>query len=347
MFNNISLGIYLPGKTLIHRLQARTKLLALFWLVIFLVLANQRKFHYIPYLMVLILTVTAIVIAGIPPRYLWHRLRILFIFAAIVAVPTLFFTAGSPLYSFGPFWLSYPFLQQLINVFDFSLVAYIVILLLIPTILTKLNLWKEKRRRTRIKVRLLILFIFLDALLIGWSSSIKSSATSVLVGPLAITDEAVWVEVIIFCNFLMLYALSLLLTMTTRPVALIEGLTMLLKPLRRLKLPVDDFALMTLIALRFVPTLTEEAEQLIKAQTARGADFSHGKMRERVRNLVTLIVPLLQGALRRAADLGTALEARGYNAGGRQTLLHEKRFARLDYGVLAVVALITIGSLFF
>jgi len=116
--------------------------------------------------------------------------------------------------------------------------------------------------------------------------------------------------------------------------------------MRWLKLPVDDFALMTLIALRFIPTLIEEVEQLIKAQTARGADYTHGTIRERSQSLLALFIPLLQDVLRRASDLATALESRGYEVGSRQTRLHEKRLGAIDYSVLATVAVITIASLF-
>lgn len=79
---------------------------------------------------------------------------------------------------------------------------------------------------------------------------------------------------------------------------------MLLSPLRRLKLPVDDFALMCLIALRFMPTLLEEVEQLIKAQTSRGADVTRGTIRERLQSLTMLFIPLMQGVLRRVAEFG-------------------------------------------
>jgi len=91
--------------------------------------------------------------------------------------------------------------------------------------------------------------------------------------------------------------------------------------------------------------LTEEVELLVKAQTARGADFTHGTLRERAQSLSALFVPLLQGALRRAADLATALDARGYTVEGRQTLLHEGRLAARDYLTFAAVVLITVGAL--
>jgi energy-coupling factor transport system permease protein len=165
------------------------------------------------------------------------------------------------------------------------------------------------------------------------------------IGPLAITEGSARLGGRLYVVFLALYTLALLLTMTTTPVALIEGLTVLLAPLRHVRLPIDEFALMALLALRFIPTLTEEAELLIKAQTARGADFAHGTLRERAQSFATLFVPLLQGALRRAADLATALEARGYTVEGRQTLLHEGRLTARDYGTFAVVVLVTVGAL--
>src|SRR6266702_1185031 len=115
-----------------------------------------------------------------------------------------------------------------------------------------------------------------------------------------------------FTFFLVLYTLALLLTMTTTPVALIEGMTLLLAPLRWLRLPVDDFALMTLLALRFIPTLIEEIEQLVKAQASRGADFSRGTIRERLQSISALFIFFMQGTLRGATELATALEARGY-----------------------------------
>jgi energy-coupling factor transport system permease protein len=171
------------------------------------------------------------------------------------------------------------------------------------------------------------------------------NASTFTIGPILISDTGTWLLMSVFSVFLILYALSLLLTMTTTPVALIDGLTLLLAPLRRLGLPIDEFALMTLLALRFIPTLTDEAEQLIKAQVARGADFSGGTLRELLQSLTMLLVPLMRGALRRAAELATALEARGYEVDGQRTLLHETVFGPPDYAMMGVIAAVTIGAL--
>ncbi|GER92208.1 hypothetical protein KDW_63700 [Dictyobacter vulcani] len=152
--------------------------------------------------------------------------------------------------------------------------------------------------------------------------------------------------IIIFMVFLVLYSFSTILTMTTSPIALIEGLTLLLSPLRYLKLPIDDFALMILLALRFIPTLLDEADQLMKAQAARGADMMHGTLRERFQSLTIFFVPLVQGTLRRASELATALEARGYHDEGQRTRLYEKNLSRIDYYVLCIVICSTSMALF-
>jgi energy-coupling factor transport system permease protein len=131
------------------------------------------------------------------------------------------------------------------------------------------------------------------------------------------------------------------LTLTTTPVALAEGVMLLLKPLRRLGLPVEEFGLMTLVALRFIPVLVQETEQLIKAQMSRGADFTTGSLAQRARRLGTLLVPLVQGALRRAEGLSAALEARGYGVTSEATLLHEGHLRPLDWLVLLAVPALT------
>jgi energy-coupling factor transport system permease protein len=148
-----------------------------------------------------------------------------------------------------------------------------------------------------------------------------------------------------FVVFLLLYAFSLLLTMTTTPIALVEAMTILMTPLRWLKLPVDDFALMTLIALRFIPTLVDEISQLTKAQTARGSNLTHGTLRQRFQSLAALFVPFIQGTLRRASELATALEARGYQFDGQQTLLHEKSFGMVDYLAMGTIVIVTVAAL--
>ena len=172
--------------------------------------------------------------------------------------------------------------------------------------------------------------------------AVNQELVQIPVGPVVVTYDGIWFAISATAIFLLLYLGSMTLTLTTTPVALAEGMMLLLAPARRFKLPVDEFGLMTLICLRFIPVLVQETEQLVKAQTSRGVDFTTGSLGQRVRAIGALLVPLLQGALRRAEGLSSALEARGYGVTGRATLLHEGPLRRQDWLVLVVVPLVTV-----
>lgn len=162
-----------------------------------------------------------------------------------------------------------------------------------------------------------------------------------------VTYDGLWFSISSTATFLLLYLGTMALSLTTTPVALAEAVSLLLRPARRMGLPADEFALVSLIALRFVPTLTQEANQLIKAQVSRGAEFTTGSLAARIRGMATLVTPLTEGALRRAAGLATALEARGYGATGEATLLHEGRMRVIDWTLLIAVPLATIAAYLF
>lgn len=160
---------------------------------------------------------------------------------------------------------------------------------------------------------------------------------------IVVTYDGLWLSVSTTCIFLLLYLGTMALSLSTTPVALAEAIVLLLRPIRRLGLPADEFGLLTLLALRFVPTLAQEMNQLIKAQVSRGAEFTTGSVSARVRGVVTLVVPLTEGALRRAGGLATALEARGYGVTGQATLLHEGRLRAQDWLLLIAIPLLTIA----
>lgn len=121
---------------------------------------------------------------------------------------------------------------------------------------------------------------------------------------------------------ILLVSTSMLLTYTTTPIALTDGLEQLLSPLSRIGVPVHDFSMMMTIALRFIPTLIEETEKIMNAQKARGADFSSGNIIKRVRALVPIIIPLFVSAFRRASELATAMECRCYTGGKGRTRMN-------------------------
>lgn len=132
---------------------------------------------------------------------------------------------------------------------------------------------------------------------------------------------------------------SVLLTYTTSPIVLTDGIEGLLSPLKKLKVPVHDFALMMSIALRFIPTLTEETDKIMSAQRARGASFSDGSLMKRARALVSVFVPLLVSAIRRADELSTAMICRGYTGGEGRTRLRVMKIRPADIVWLIVSCL--------
>lgn len=131
---------------------------------------------------------------------------------------------------------------------------------------------------------------------------------------------------------------SSLLTLTTPPIVLTDGLERLLSPLRVIRFPAHEMAMMMSIALRFIPTLLEEADKIMKAQTARGADFESGNLLQRAKAMVPLLVPLFVSAFRRAGDLAMAMEARCYHGGEGRTRLRVLKCGRGDLIACLVLA---------
>jgi energy-coupling factor transport system permease protein len=134
---------------------------------------------------------------------------------------------------------------------------------------------------------------------------------------------------------------TFLLTYTTSPMALTDGLELLLKPLNRLKVPVHEITLMMSMALRFIPTLIEETDKIMSAQKARGADFETGNLIERAKALLPILVPLFVSAFRRADELAVAMESRCYHGGEGRTRMKQLRFCTRDFIALILGAVFT------
>jgi len=157
------------------------------------------------------------------------------------------------------------------------------------------------------------------------------------IGPLVATREGLRLVGVTTTRLLLLVTIASILTLTTSPIRLTDGLEMMLRPLRPIGVPAHELALMMTIALRFIPTLAEEAERIMRAQQARGASFSTGSLLSRVRSLVPVLVPLFVAAFRRADELATAMEARGYRGGEGRTRMNELKFSARDGVALAVL----------
>ncbi|MDE7260444.1 MAG: energy-coupling factor transporter transmembrane protein EcfT [Oscillospiraceae bacterium] len=153
-----------------------------------------------------------------------------------------------------------------------------------------------------------------------------------------ITKEGISTAFFMILRITMLIMGTFLLTYTTSPIALTDGLESLLNPLKKIKVPVHELSMIMSIALRMIPTLIEETDKIMSAQKARGADFESGNLFQRAKALVPILVPLFISAFRRADELAVAMECRCYHGGEGRTKLHVLRYQARDYLVLAAYA---------
>ncbi|SHK35419.1 energy-coupling factor transporter transmembrane component T family protein [Paramaledivibacter caminithermalis] len=151
------------------------------------------------------------------------------------------------------------------------------------------------------------------------------------IGPVKITREGIEMAVLMGLRLIFLIIGTSLLTLTTSPIELTDGIERVLSPFKKIGVPAHELAMMMTIALRFIPTLLEETDKIMKAQMARGADFESGNIVKRAKSLIPLLVPLFIGAFRRADDLAMAMEARCYRGGENRTRMKQLKFEARDY----------------
>ena len=157
---------------------------------------------------------------------------------------------------------------------------------------------------------------------------------------ITITTGGLSRAVMMMARILMLITCTFLLTYTTSPIALTDGLETLMGPLKKIKVPVHELSMMMCIALRFIPTLIEETDKIMSAQKARGADFENGSLMDRAKALVPILVPLFISAFRRADELATAMECRCYQGGEGRTKMKLLRYHREDFVSFGIGALL-------
>lgn len=159
--------------------------------------------------------------------------------------------------------------------------------------------------------------------------------------------EGVWNALFMILRItVLLAATGVFLTFSTTPIALTDALESLLMPLSKLHLPVHDLAMITTIALRFIPTLSEETEKIMNAQKARGADFSSGGLIKRAKALLPVFIPLLSSAFKRADELANAMDCRCYHGGAGRTRLNVPRFRVSDAAIILLVTAFGVGVFF-
>jgi energy-coupling factor transport system permease protein len=187
-------------------------------------------------------------------------------------------------------------------------------------------------------LRPLVFLLLFTAILNTFFMPAAGSRELFRLGPLIATAQGLRTGLFVGARLILLVIVTSLLTFTTSPVELTDGLERLLRPFRRLGLPAHELAMMMTIALRFIPTLLEETEKIIKAQMARGAEFDRGNVLQRARAFVPVLVPLMISAFRRSEELALAMEARCYRGGEGRTRMYELRWRRADLVAFVLMA---------
>ena len=235
--NSMILGRYVPGNSILHRMDPRAKLLGLFLLIVILFWANNVMTNALLFLFALAL----ILIAKIPFRFFINGFKSMVFIIAFTTLFQLFLTSGGA------------------TIFQFAFIR--------------------------------------------------------------ITEAGLSQAGIIFSRFILIIFFSTLLTLTTTPLSLSDAVESLLKPLNVFKVPAHEIGLMLSMSLRFVPTLMDDTTRIMNAQRARGVDFGEGKLVQKVKSIIPILIPLFASSFKRADALAIAMEARGYNGGEGRCLL--------------------------
>ncbi|MEN6472204.1 MAG: energy-coupling factor transporter transmembrane component T [Clostridiaceae bacterium] len=216
----------------------------------------------------------------------------------------------------------------------FSIAAAFVFLTAALSRLPFSYLWKSLKPLKWVLVFMFVLNVF----------TIKTGAKLIDWWIVKITVDGVLQAVFVLLRLTLLVAGTALMTLTTTPIALTDGLEKLLSPLKRIGFPAHELAMMMTIALRFIPTLLEEADKIMKAQLSRGADFETGGLIKRAKGMIPIIVPLFVSAFRRADELAMAMESRCYHGGEGRTRMKRLRFTGAD-GVAALTVAGMLGAI--
>lgn len=186
-------------------------------------------------------------------------------------------------------------------------------------------------------VLLLVLFTFLLHIFMTKEGDIIFE-----LGWLKVYEEGLRQGIFISLRFLLLILITSLLTLTTTPIEITDGLETLLNPLKKFKFPVHELALMMSISLRFIPTLMQETDKIMKAQTARGVEYNSGPVKERIKAIVPLLIPLFISSFKRAEELAVAMEARGYQGGEGRTKYRQLTWGMADTAMILFLVVVTI-----
>jgi len=226
--------------------------------------------------------------------------------------------------------------------------GFLAYVLMLAVLLACLSLSKIKPKAALRGLRPVMIIILITVILNIFFS--RGETVLIQYRSIVITQEGLFTAIFMAARLMMLIVGTFLLTYTTSPIALTDGLERMLNPLKKIRLPIHELAMMMSIALRFIPTLIEETDKIMSAQKARGADFETGGLLKRAKAVLPLIIPLFISAIRRADELAIAMESRCYHGGEGRTRMNILKTARRDYvallgGACVVAAVVLLGRI--
>ncbi len=330
--NSITIGQYIPLNTWIYKLDPRVKiLLTIFWIVIlFLVPVNNIYAMLTAFAVMVIITLSTRVpfmkmVKGMKP--------VLFLMLFTFFLQIVYYDPsrggellGSANFTFGLYPLLIIILLALIYLFTSKFVSFKLIYLIL--IVALCFVVQSDYILNKLNLNFLIDNVKFGSYTISIYDQALNNATSIVIR--------------IICMIM----ITSLLTFTTRYQEINQGFTAILSPLKIFKFPVGTFAMMLSLSLRFIPTLVEETEKIMKAQSSRGVDFNEGSLKQKVNQIISLLVPLFVVSFRKADDLANAMEARGYVMDQKRTSVDLLKLSYRDLLVSIISVLVLVGVIF-
>ena len=232
-------------------------------------------------------------------------------------------------------FISYP-TWQMTFIVGGALGVFIIALLLIARVRI-VDVFKSLRVLWFLVLLLMIINIF--------TPPVNATNVAFNIGKKAIYWESIFQSLKIILRLVLMIMLTMLLTATTKPLDLTYGLEWYMAPLKLIKFPVHEIAMTISIALRFIPTLLDETDRIMKAQSSRGVDFKHGKISSRLKAIISLIIPLFISAFQRSEELADSMEARGYNPKGKRTRYRILRFSLGDLSSFTLSCFLLVATI--
>ncbi|MBU1093760.1 MAG: energy-coupling factor transporter transmembrane protein EcfT [Firmicutes bacterium] len=315
--NNITIGQFIPGNSWLHKLDPRIKLLSLVILLVgtFLIPISVNRIPLITMSLIFVGIMILTASSGIPMRKVLNGLR-----------PIVFL-------------LTFTFFIQLFYVKTGALVTDPIVMYISLTSITAIIIWLVFYNWSKKYIKTRILYFFFTAFMVFFIQAMLPYVgfTSYT---LYIYDEGLIRAGFIFIRITNVIIMTSLLTFTTMTTDLNYGIESLLKPLKVIKVPVDVIAMMLSLTLRYIPTLLGETEKIMKAQASRGVDFKESKFKDKVVQIISLLIPVFVISFKRAEDLGNAMEVRGYVIGAKRTRIDEYHIGFVDIFSLIISCVI-------